>query len=323
MTTFNDQLFQLGGVPVGADLLGLAGGKQFFVDPSLGDDENAPGQSPAAAFASLETAEAALTTNKNEILNYIAGASGLTMQAALDWDKSYTHFRGICAAVLAAQRARLFQLSTLTGASPLFKVSGSGNIFQDFYIFQGVDDATSLINFQVTGSRNIFRNVHFAGGGHATQAIDGGASLHISGGSENLFDHCTIGIDTIAAATGMAGLVFAATGGAARNYFRDCLFLMYAGNANALFVEALGNSGIDRYTVFERCRFVNLSATTMTTAFKFAAGFDPANKRFLLYDCELIGATDWDSGDSGMLYLNSHTRTGGGNSGIMLASAAT
>ena len=56
-------------------------------------------------------------------------------------------------------------------------------------------------------------------------------------GSENLFERCTIGVDTVTTGTGMAGLVFAATGGAARNVFRDCLFTLYAGHAGTIFVE--------------------------------------------------------------------------------------
>jgi len=45
------------------------------------------------------------------------------------------------------------------------------------------------------------------------------------------------------------GAVYAATGAPARNYFRDCLFNAYAGHANAIFVELLGNSGLDRYHI--------------------------------------------------------------------------
>jgi hypothetical protein len=61
----------------------------------------------------------------------------------------------------------------------------------------------------------------------------------------------------------------------------------------------------------------------MTSAFGVAAGFDPANKRVLLRDCALIGATDWDSADRGILFLNNGTLTGGGNAGTFVVSAAT
>lgn len=280
----------------------FATGSRFYLDPTNGSDGN-DGTAPDKAFATLPVAYAALTSGKNDVLFYIPGTSSISLSALLTWSKSYTHFIGLCAPTRAGQRARIFQTASATGLSPLIDITGSGCIFANLYVFQGVADATSLINIRVTGSRNYFENVHFAGGGHATQAIDGGASLYISGGSENTFHGCTIGVDTISAGTGMAGLVYAATGGAARNRFLDCDFTMYAGHAAAIFVELLGNSGLDRYHEFVDCRFTNLSGTTMTQAFAVAAGFDPANKRVLLSgDYAKIGVTKWDNGDSGLIY---------------------
>lgn len=294
-------------------------GKVFFLNPSHANaDDNNDGTDPNHPFATLAAAYAACTANAGDTVVYVAGATSLTLTAPLVWAKSYTHLVGITAPTMVGQRARIFQLSTLVGASPLIDITGSGCIFQNLYIFQGVADATSLVNVRVTGSRNYFGNVHFAGGGHATQAIDGGASLLISGGSENLFEGCTIGVDTIDAATGLAALVFAATGGAARNVFRNCHFTLQAGNAGAIFVEVLGNSGLDRYQIFENCMFSNLSGTAMTQACAIAAGYDPANKRLLLRDCTLIGAGKWDNADRGAVYGNMNAVTGADLSGVMV-----
>lgn len=296
------------------------GGTWYFVDAASGSDSNAGTEwdSPKATIAS---ALASCTANQHDVVCLLASASGTSETAAIAWNKNFTHLVGIGAPTHAAQRTRV--VCGDDALSPFVTFSAAGCVVSNIYFWQGRDDATTLVNVSVTGERNFFYNCHFAGGGHATQAVDGGASLLINGGSENVFERCTIGIDTISAGNGMAGLVFAATGGAARNLFRNCLFTLYAGNAGAIFVEALGNSGLDRYHVFERCRFINLSATAMTQAFAIAAGFDANNKRLLAYDCELIGAADWDANDRGILYLNAHTRTGGGNAGIMLASAAT
>jgi hypothetical protein len=83
----------------------------------------------------------------------------------------------------------------------------------------------------------------------------------------------------------------------------------------------MGDAGIDRFTVFDQCLFSNLSATAMTQAFVFSADSNPANKRFLLKgDNPMLGAGEWDADNRGMLYLTAGTRTGGGNSGIMLVS---
>lgn len=308
----------------GAPIIGgfPSAGKNYFLDPTNGNDSY-DGLSADRAFKTMPVAYAALTANQHDTLYYIAGTSAINLSAVLTWAKSYTHLVGVAAPSHVAQRARIFQTASATGLSPLIDVTASGCRFENLYVFQGVADATSLINVRVTGSRNRFYNVHFAGGGHATQAIDGGASLNISGGSENLFERCTIGVDTIAAGTGMAGLVYASTGGAARNMFKDCHFSMYAGHAGAIFVELLGNSGLDRYHIFENCLFSNLSGTTMTEAIAVAAGFDPANKRLLIRNSSLLGATDWTNNALGVVYLNTGTTTGGGNAGIMLVTNTT
>jgi hypothetical protein len=311
-------LFHLGGLPVSLGLPFSANSNYYFVDAATGSDGN-DGLTPATALATIIQAESMCTANQHDTVIYIASGSSVSMTAALTWDKNYTHLVGICAPTMAAQRARIFQLSTLTGASPLFNVTATGCIFKNFYCFQGVDDATSLINWQVTGGRNYFENVHFAGGGHATQAINGGASLSLNGAEENTFVNCTIGVDTISAATGMAGVLF--DGEAHRNIFKDCHFTMYAGNAGAIFGEVIDSTGIDRYTIFKNCLFTNTSSTAMTQAFAIPAGLG-APRRIYLMNCALHGATDWDGNDRGILFQNNGTITVGGNAGTMLTTVA-
>lgn len=287
----------------------------YLVDPASGSDSN-PGDRWTKPLASIEAAEALCVANQHDVVVYLGGASGNTLAAALAWDKSYTHLVGLCAPTMAAQRFRIFQAATLTGASPLLNISASGCIFKNFYIFQGVDDATSLINVKVSGGRNYFENVHFAGGGHATQAINGGGSLLLDGAEENLFKHCTIGIDTVAAATGMAGILF--DGEAHRNVFEECLLTLYAGHAQAFFAEVLDATGIDRYTIFDRCKFINTAAQQMDTAFNIPAGLG-APRRIILEDCTLLGCDDWEDDDRGIVYTKSGIYTTGGNSGIAAA----
>lgn len=280
-------------------------GKTFFLDLANGNDENT-GLTIDKAFKTLPVAYAALTANQNDVLYYLAGSSSINLSEAFTWSKSYTHFIGICAPTHVGQRARIFQTSTATGLSPLVTISGSGCIWQNLYIFQGVADATSLINVRVSGQRNYFLNVHFAGGGHATQAVNGGASLNLyQPAAENVFENCTIGVDTIAAATGMDALLF--SGGTAtlhvtRNIFKNCRFMLKAGNGGAAFVEMMTINDIDRFCEFENCLFVNLASTAIDSAFVIPAGIDPNDKRILLRNCRSIGASKWDANDRGMVY---------------------
>ena len=293
----------------------------YYVDPVSGDDDY-KGTSPKKPMKTITAAYAACTDGQNDVVALIGNATGITLSAALTWAKSYTHLVGMCAPTNVGQRSRIFQLSTLTGASPLINITGSGCIFKDFYIMQGVADATSLINVQVTGGRNYFENVHFAGGGHATQAIDGGASLKLAGAEECLFRGCTIGVDTVAAATGMAGVIVDTD--AKRCTFESCNFTMYAGHAGAKFVEIADSSGFDRYLIFRDCLFINdSSVTTMTEAFTIPADMGSATHRIIMKGCSAVGATDWDTNDRGLMYLDSGTITAGGNAGLLQASAAT
>lgn len=285
----------------------------YLVDPANGSDSN-PGTSFEAPLASIEAAYALCTTNQHDVVLYIAGSSGNNLAAAVTWSKSYTHLIGWCAPTHAAQRARIFQTSTLTGASPLLTVSGSGCMFKNFYIFQGVDDATSLINVSVSGGRNYFENVHFAGGGHATMAINGGCSLQVTG-DENMFKHCTIGVDTIASATGHVGILFDTA--ASRNVFEDCHVSMYAGHAGAAFVEVADATGFDRYTIFKDCVFSNTNKANfeMTSGFVIPAIAANRPARIFLKDCMSYGAAKWDASDRGVLMGNMDAVTGADESG--------
>jgi len=319
MTTHQDMLYHLGGVPVGTSIPFGPNSKYYFVDPANGSDGNA-GTNLDQPLATIAAAEAKCVANQHDTVFYVAGSSSDSLSATLVWDKNYTHLIGIAAPTGVATRARIFQASTATGLSPLLNITATGCIFSNFYIFQGVDDATSLINVQVTGGRNYFQDVHFAGGGHATMAINGCASLKLNAAEENRFVNCTFGVDTVEAATGAVALLF--DGEAHRNKFEDCYFTMYAGNAGAAFVEVADATGFDRYNVFRNCLFTNTSATAMTSAFTIPAGVG-APRTFYLFNSVLHGATDWDTNDRGVMFLNTGTITAGGNAGIMQAVAAT
>jgi hypothetical protein len=294
--------------------LAAAGGTVYYVDPASGSNAN-DGLTPATARATILSAYTSCVTGKNDIVALIANATSNTLSAALTWSKSYTHLVGLCAPTMTAQRARIFQLSTLTAASPLLTISGSGCTFSNFYIFQGVADATSLINVSVTGGRNYFENVHFAGSGHATQAIDGGHSLKLDGAEENTFVGCTFGVDTVDAVDGVAAVLFDTE--AHRNTFIDCVFRMRcaAGDTGPAFVEVADATGIDRDTLFKNCTFLNNSATAMAGAFAIPAGMG-APRKLLLQDCMLLGVTKLDANDRGVLFGNMNDVTGADTSGV-------
>ena len=285
----------------------------YYVDSTNGSDSN-DGKRPEKPLLTILAAYNKCTANQHDVVAIIGGAASNNLSAALDWAKNYTHLVGLCAPTGVASRARIFQLSTLTGASPLLTISATGCIFKNFYLFQGVDDATSLINVSVTGGRNYFEDVHFAGGGHATQAVNGGASLHLNAAEENTFVRCTVGVDTVDAATGMVGLLFDAE--AHRNVFRDCIFRMRAGHIGAAFVEVVDSTGIDRDNTFVDCLFINnATAFDMASAFVIPAGMGEP-RALLLKDCMFLNVTKLDASDRGVLFGNMNAVTGADLSGV-------
>lgn len=320
MTTFADMVYGLGGVPLLDNIPFSKGSRAFFVDPDNGSSGN-DGRTPDHALALVSQALAKCAADNNDVIFLLGTATGNTETAVVDWNKGYTHLIGVCAPTAQAQRARIFAGSAIN-ASPFFLVEADGCIFKNIYSFEGVAHAASLVNWNVTGSRNYFENVHFAGGGATQQAIDNGASLKLSGtAGENLFKHCTIGVDTVAAAAGMDGLIVAGPA-LPRNTFENCLFTLLASAASAAWVELTGVNDIDRFLLFDRCTFLNFG-TAMTSGIVIPAGQDATNKRIVLRDCWQIGATDWDANNRGLIYANMGTITAGGNAGIMQASNST
>ena len=89
-------------------------------------------------------------------------------------------------------------------------------------------------------------------------------------------------------------------------------------------MKVADNAGFDRYFIFHNCIFLNDAvANTMTSAFVIPSGMGSATHRIVLKDCGVLGAGEVDSNNRGIVYLNTGTITGGGNSGLFLVSNTT
>jgi hypothetical protein len=302
------------GLPVGPN------SNVYFVDPANGDDDN-KGTSPKKPMKTITAAYAACTANQHDVVAYIAGSSSISLDAKLTWAKDYTHLVGLCAPTFVSQRARIFADADNDGVTPLVDITADGCIFRDLMIFNGVDDAGCLINVEVSGARNYFENVHFAGGGHTSNAIDGGASLQMDGAEECLFRNCTFGLDTIAAADDFAAILM--DNDVTRCAFEHCRFTMRAGNVGAKFIELLATDAIASYIIFDDCYFHNTSTTTtMTEAFTIP-GSVQADAQIVLRGCGFTGVGDIEDNDRDIIVADMGTYTAGGNSGILANVAAT
>lgn len=292
-------------------------GKRFFVDPYTGNDGGRDGLSPTKAFKTLSKALSKCTAGRNDVVFLIsrsntAGNTTDYQTATLAWDKDMTHLIGINSGSLWSQRSRVAFISTYATASNLITVSANGCLISGVEFYAGVNNANPTGCLKVTGQRNVFKNCHIAGMGHATMDIAGAYSLKIDAGQENLFEDCTIGQDTVTLGAAVNAVMYFATG-ATRNYFRKCRFLLYTNHAtNCNFLRAAAGS-MDRYQWFEDCDFVNAidsGSTGLTQAFVVAAGGSPAGG-VLLKRCSLQGGTDWNSTDAGNVTALGGTVTAG------------
>lgn len=298
--------------------------KHYWVDSTNGSDTH-DGLSPSTAKATIAAAYALMVANQHDTLHLIAGAAGNNLSAQLVWSKNYTHLIGECAPCSQAQRARIFQTATATGLSPLIDVTATGCIWQNIYVNQGVNDATSKVCVRVTGQRNAFLNCHFTGINNATQDVAGAASLELGAGcAENLFSHCSIGSDTqTTRGANSTELLFTAAAAVTRITFEDCLIYAYISNAGHRLVTIGDGTAMDRFTRFVRCMFLTDSlnrGVTATEIFNTPAG--QVQGKVLLQDCELItdgasGSGVWDASGTGTIWANMPAPAAAAAGGIM------
>ena len=301
----------VGGVPVGpsGDTFWHQG-KVFYLDPESGVDANGRQGVGASIDRPMKTLLQAFTLcednsgDKVVLLNSGTTAKSVRLASTLTWSKSNVHLIGTGSSLHASQRSRITGESGGSTFTPLFTVSGNGCRFQNLQIFQ--DFGVDPIGINVTGDRNSWVNCHIAGGGLTAGAADAAmASVFISGGEENVFLECLIGLDTIVqeAANSEIELVSAAN----RTVFDRCFISANAGSSGAahLWCKIDGSGDIDRYVWFRDCMFYNAveaGATTMTNAMNV---HNSAGGMVILQNCLMVGATDWAAADNANVFANS------------------
>ena len=287
------------GIPVFGSGALMTQGNSYFVKPSTGIDGANNGKSPNKAFKTLKYALSKCTAGQNDVVYLMAqsntAASTTDYQAVtLDWNKDLVHLIGVCAPTQASKRARIAALSTATGVTPVLKVSANSCIISNISVFGGItSDATSLGAVQVTGQRNVFNNVNMAGMGNASAVTAGGYSLRLSLAQENVFQGCTIGLDTIARDNTTQGEVWFDTT-AVRNDFFDCIFPAFISNAGYTHVTFTGATSLDRYNNFVRCIFQSGSTNDATAQTQIFGSMDAITQGYInLKDCAAFtpGAT--------------------------------
>ena len=268
-----------------ADLALAPTGNTWFVNATTGSDSN-PG-SASQPFATLTAALSAATANNGDAV-YLQGTVHLTQ--TLNWNKNGVSLFGVNAPS-NNDRARISSTGA-TPFSPLVNVTGQGCAFVNIGTFHGgfTSPTGSQVCWAEAGGRNYYSNCQFLGGGDVVAAaLTGMRSLTIAGQGENLFNGCTIGLDTILRATNAnASLEFLSS--TPRNVLRGCIFQALVSDVSDVHIT-VGVDGIDRYALLVGCVFlnaVNSGGSTMSAAITANAS---AGGSVLLQYCTSIGAT--------------------------------
>ena len=267
-----------------------AQGDVYFVDPTNGSDGNT-GKTIDRPLASLETAYGLCVDGHHDTIYMVPGATSNTLVAAITWSKSYTHLIGLSNDLPGIGQRCGVVGSAASDLSPLVTFSGTGCYVKNIRFYNGKDADSSSGAVVVSGARNVFENCLIVGMQHATPAARSDSySLKVTG-SENLWNRCMIGYDSVTRGAGEAPELWIATG-ASKAFFRDCRILTRSDTATASPVLIDGvNIG---YIEFENCVFINTStnwATSLTDCMSITA--TQTHYIGMVGYNQLIGITGW------------------------------
>ena len=324
------QLVKVKGIPVLPALpswLCFTQGNEYFVRPGNGSDSN-DGLTPETAFKTLLKAYNTATANQNDIIYFMAesntSASTTDYQStAFTWAKDLTHLIGIGSGSLYSPRARIAFTSAYNTAADLMTWSANCCYVHNIEMFMGVAGTSPTGCLTVTGVRNHFHRCHISGFGNSANDIASAYDINLNGAKENLFEDCTIGIDTIQVGANTNSHLYAQNY-AARNIFRGCRFRTYTSSATAnTFLRGSATHAIDRTLEFDNCTFYNfyenlVDGTLMTYAFVLAA--TQGGVILLTNNTRVYGCTGWIVGSSATVMSDYGAPTPAhGTYGVMLA----
>jgi hypothetical protein len=274
-------------------------GNVYWVRPRSGSDAF-DGLTSQSAFQTLARAMSAAVPNQNDVV-FLCAESNTAAQttdyqdATLDWNKDLVHLIGIGSGPFLGQRARISARSTAAALAPLFKLSANGCLISGVEFFQGTPaSGTTSRCVDVTGQRNHIVNCQMSGMGDLTAVADvaGSRSIKLSG-SENVFQHCYIGLDTAIRATMTTEVEISA---GARNTFENCHFETYTSLSTFKMVSVA--TGCDRFVKFVDCDFVAVQNITSAVAPTGAIGITTMNGQVIMRNPYLYGFAQYVTADN-------------------------
>lgn len=310
------------------DALGYLGGEIFWVDGANGSDANyGKKDSPLATLDGSSGALARCTAGKNDtvVIKNSGGTiaqSCVRLSAALDWNKACTHIIAQTPVYsMWSPRASIRPNLADTAFANFFTVSARGCLFRNIgWVTEFTTGIAASIPLTVSAPYNRFQRCQIAGMIDATSAASTTSRCLKLTAGENLFEACTIGVDTISRGVANANIEFAS--GCARNTFIDCIIPIYATAAGVLGI-IVASGGIDRFELFRRCSFLNWKgATAMDALATLAAGLNGA---LLFEDCKRMNIADWgtDATSLAQMYISDGGTPSGHTGGAFVVTASS
>lgn len=291
--------------------LGLIG-DHYWVDPINGGDGN--NGSKDAPFATLYKAHLTCIDKHNDVVHLVsdgtaASAARLSVALALSggsptptvgtlvWSKSATHLVGECAPS-ASKRARIAPQSTdtvaLFGSGNFMNVTGYGCMFKNIQIWGGFATGGAAEITLTDQGRNYYEDVEILGQAdvYAAGHTDSRSLLCTGTVGSSIFRRCIIGTDAVARTAATKAVEFAA--GTPRNKFFDCEFPIWGTTVQTqVTLYSAGANSMDRYQLFERCKFLNAAQSGGVTITSVATVGASPGGIFVFKDPMLVGFTGY------------------------------
>jgi hypothetical protein len=285
----------------GAAMFGM--GDVYFLAPATSSTSQfkrmlqANGVTESHYSSNVKEIYAAMTEGRNDTLIVFPGSNATT--EALTWDKRYTNVIGTHTGAMN-QRSRI--TCATASVTPMVTISDEGSLYKNILFSQEGDSATgNAVPVYVTGHRPVFENCGFRNISATGITDNSHRSLKIGSAYDITFRNCQIG-ETSYDADSAASTVIEFSGTDAGKYlFYDCMILG-AGAASGTWVTQGANVG--GFTLFDRCLFHNSTISSldmMTQGFSLSG---TGNDGVFLKNCFLNGATDLESSDSGVLFVD-------------------
>lgn len=276
MTTFSDQVYQNGGLPVGASGVPTTYGKYIFVDPDSTGADN--GKTLKNAFRTVEQAYTYATTNKHDVIlmNAVSAHSTASTNKELTVAKNRLHFVGLGGGSrYLGQRTRwTMGVTTVAGTIAVVQNTGVGNTFTNIKFDSADTLSTSVYAFADGGEYTQLTNCEVV---KSTDLDQANAAPLLANGDTSYYKNCAFGSLVYIVSAARSNVMFdreTITGKVARDVtFEDCIFLLKTSSTGASQLEMTGATDIERFLLLKNCTFINavLGAADPAVAIKAGA----------------------------------------------------